>query len=163
MPNVDWEEAYSKNRAILRSVACRIVGPNNAEDMVQTSFMRAVASNFRGESTLRTWLTRIVINTCLMYKRQSSLKHEELVAEPNHDVHDLGDSAFDKVKKCQLFHKICENIALLPPTQQVTVRLKLADYDFWEISEILGTSYTGVKTNYFRALKNIRKSIGVTS
>jgi RNA polymerase sigma-70 factor (ECF subfamily) len=46
----------------------------DAEDAVQTAFCSAFQHlhDFRAESTFRTWLTRIVVNCCLMQLRDRS-------------------------------------------------------------------------------------------
>ena len=45
-------------------LAARLVGPLDAEDVVQETFLRAFRSleSFRGESTLKTWLYAIALN-----------------------------------------------------------------------------------------------------
>jgi RNA polymerase sigma-70 factor (ECF subfamily) len=46
------------------SLAARLVGPTDAEDVVQETFLRAYhgLGNFRGESSLKTWLYAIALN-----------------------------------------------------------------------------------------------------
>lgn len=46
------------------SLAARLVGPAEAEDVVQETFLRAYRAleRFRGESTLKTWLYTIALN-----------------------------------------------------------------------------------------------------
>ncbi len=58
------------HRALL-AVASAIVGADDAEEAVQNSWIKAHAAlgQFEGRSTLRTWLTRIVINECRMLLR----------------------------------------------------------------------------------------------
>ena len=53
----------SKERAA-RCVAARLVGPTDAEDIVQETFLRAYhgLEKFRGESSLKTWLYAIALN-----------------------------------------------------------------------------------------------------
>ena len=48
-----------------------------AEDAVQETFVKAYRTlpSFRGDSSLRTWLMRIAINTCRDMQRGSWLKH----------------------------------------------------------------------------------------
>ena len=55
---------YRTARAILRDDA-------DAEDALQLAYLNAYRSigSFRGESRLSTWLTRIVVNECMMRAR----------------------------------------------------------------------------------------------
>jgi len=81
-PEVDWDEAFRLNYVHLRSLAIKIVGPNDAEDAVQTAFLNAVrTNNFAGRSSLRTWLYRLTINSCLMMLRKRNRKCEFVVCE----------------------------------------------------------------------------------
>ena len=56
---------YRTARAILRDDA-------DAEDALQLAYLSAYRSigSFRGESRLSTWLTRIVVNECMMRARR---------------------------------------------------------------------------------------------
>jgi RNA polymerase sigma-70 factor (ECF subfamily) len=63
-----------RNNARLYRVARSVLKDDSAaEDVVQEGYLKAYAklSEFRGESTLSTWLTRIVLNEALMHLRQS--------------------------------------------------------------------------------------------
>jgi RNA polymerase sigma-70 factor (ECF subfamily) len=70
-----FEQLYQAHGARLKSVAYHIVGNRqDAEDAVQETFLklyRAIRS-FQGQSSIGTWLCRIVINVCydLARKRQ---------------------------------------------------------------------------------------------
>jgi RNA polymerase sigma-70 factor (ECF subfamily) len=70
-----FEQLYQAHGARLKSIAYHIVGNRqDAEDAVQETFLklyRAIAG-FHGESSIGTWLCRIVINVCydLGRKRQ---------------------------------------------------------------------------------------------
>src|ERR1051325_4544873 len=47
--------------------------PNlNCDDLIQQAYIQAYLKlpQFRGESSVTTWLTRILINQCLMYLRK---------------------------------------------------------------------------------------------
>ncbi len=70
-----FEQLYQTHGPRLKSIAYHIAGNRqDAEDAVQEAFLklyRAIAG-FQGQSSLGTWLCRIVINGCydLMRKRQ---------------------------------------------------------------------------------------------
>ncbi|HLT57902.1 MAG: sigma-70 family RNA polymerase sigma factor [Limnochordales bacterium] len=52
--------------------ACRMVGPDAADDVVQEVFLRVYRSlhTFRSESDFKTWLYRITTNACLDHLRR---------------------------------------------------------------------------------------------
>jgi RNA polymerase sigma-70 factor (ECF subfamily) len=62
-----FEALYRQHGSRLKSIAFHIVGNRqDAEDAVQETFLRSYRSihGFKGESTLGTWLCRIVLNVC---------------------------------------------------------------------------------------------------
>jgi len=83
-----FEQLYRIHSPRLKSVACHIAGNRqDAEDAVQETFVklyRAIHS-FHGQSSIGTWLCRIVINVCydLARKRQrESERPAEVVVQP---------------------------------------------------------------------------------
>ena len=71
------EEAYAemveKYSGPLRRVAMGVLGdPDEAEEVVQEAFLNAYEAlkDFRGESSLQTWLYRIALNASLMRLRK---------------------------------------------------------------------------------------------
>jgi len=56
----------------LRATASRLVDGQDADDMVQDAFVRALESEagFRRDASHATWLHRIVVNTCLDERRR---------------------------------------------------------------------------------------------
>ena len=59
-----FEQIVRHYSAMVFSLAARIVGPGEAEDVVQETFLRAWhgLGRFRGESSLKTWLYAIALN-----------------------------------------------------------------------------------------------------
>src|ERR1041384_7907159 len=77
-----FEQLYLMHGARLKSIAYHIVGNRqDAEDAVQETFLklhRAIAG-FHGDSSIGTWLCRIVINVChdLVRKRSREARSDE--------------------------------------------------------------------------------------
>ncbi len=59
-----FEQIVRHYSAMVFSLAARVVGPAEAEDVVQETFLRAYhgLGKFRGESSLKTWLYAIALN-----------------------------------------------------------------------------------------------------
>ncbi len=59
-----FEQIVRHYSAMVFSLAARLVGPAEAEDVVQETFLRAYhgLEKFRGESSLKTWLYAIALN-----------------------------------------------------------------------------------------------------
>ncbi|MCP9489835.1 MAG: sigma-70 family RNA polymerase sigma factor [Solirubrobacteraceae bacterium MAG38_C4-C5] len=62
-----FEEIVQRHRGAVFTVAARIVGPGDAEDVSQDALLRAFnrLDRFRGEGPFRAWLLRIARNTAL--------------------------------------------------------------------------------------------------
>ena len=64
-------DTYVHSFGRLRSVAARFVRRQDADDLVQEAYLRALAhgSRFRGEAAHTTWIYRILVNACLDARR----------------------------------------------------------------------------------------------
>src|SRR5262245_20518901 len=79
------------NRRLYR-VARSVVGDDaEAEDVLQDAYVRAFAAlaSYRGEASLATWLTRIVINEALQRLRRR--KSHRVEARTPNDMHALAE------------------------------------------------------------------------
>jgi len=88
-----FEQIYTRHAGRVYSLAYRMVGAAEAEDLVQDIFLLAhrKLAGFRGDSSLGTWLYRMATNHCLdvlrsrqarMSERTSSLDAPEAI-EPS--------------------------------------------------------------------------------
>jgi len=64
--------AYRSSYTRLRATASRLVHWQDADDMVQDAFVRALQreTGFRRDASPTTWMHRIVVNTCLDERRK---------------------------------------------------------------------------------------------
>ena len=62
-----FESLVERHRAVVFRVAARIVGPDDADDVSQDTFLRAFhrLEQYRGTASFRTWLLQITQNTAL--------------------------------------------------------------------------------------------------
>ena len=83
-----FEELYRLHAPRLFGLAYRLVGPNEAEDLVQEIFLSAhrKLALYKGEAALGTWLFRLGTNQCLDYLRSKrarlTMLTESLDQEP---------------------------------------------------------------------------------
>jgi len=65
-------DTYVGSYGQLRNVAARFVRRQDADDLVQEAYLRALAygSQFRGEAAATTWIYRILVNACLDARRR---------------------------------------------------------------------------------------------
>lgn len=120
-----------------------------AEDILQEGFIKAFdhIKNFRYESKLETWLTRIMINTALNYQRK------KLYLFPMIDVTDVPLKEDEKISLSG-FHldELLKFVQSLPDGCRVVFNLfAIEGYSHKEISEMLSISEGTSKSQYSRA------------
>jgi RNA polymerase sigma-70 factor (ECF subfamily) len=151
-----------RHRRAVYHVCYRFVGNHeDASDLAQDVFVRAYRGlrNFRGQSSLGTWLYRIGVNVCL-----NRVSAKTLPTEPIADrqfVDRTGDSGTDRLLKAERQARVRAAIARLPRKQRAAVILRTYhEMSHQEIADALGSSVGAVKANIFHALGNLRKLLG---
>lgn len=69
---ITHEYTFEDYRDYLQQLAFRLTGDNNdAQDLVQDTLLKAYEhiNSFRSQATIKTWLTKILVNTFLTQKR----------------------------------------------------------------------------------------------
>lgn len=82
--SADQRTLYEAFFPKVHSLATRIVGRQEADDLTQQSFLQVFRriGLFRGDSRFDTWLYRLVVNECLQYLRRRKATHASLEFEP---------------------------------------------------------------------------------
>jgi len=154
-----------RHRRSVYQLCYRFVGNHeDASDLSQDVFVRAFRGmgNFRGQSSIATWLYRIGVNACL--NRVSAKTTLGKLTEPIDDRQfvDAGaESASDRILKDERAARVRAAIAQLPPKQRATLILRTyQELSHQEIAAVLGSSVGAVKANFFHALANLKKLLG---
>lgn len=74
METESWDQVVRDNRDYVYRVACNLSGDmHEAEDLTQDTFLKAYEhrDGFRGDSSVRTWLCKIAVNTYLTSRRKN--------------------------------------------------------------------------------------------
>src|SRR5713101_6403906 len=82
-------ELFSQHYKVSLRTAHRILrSKEDSEDAVQTAYCAAFRHfhRFRGESSFKTWITRIVVNCCLMQLRERRAKPQVALDEIQHGL-----------------------------------------------------------------------------
>jgi len=154
---------YRVARSILRDDA-------EAEDALQDAYLQAYRAmkGFRAESSLATWLTRIVVNAALMRHRKAGRMAEiiELSAEP--DMEERIAPPFSRQEeqperaalRAQTRQLIEARIDALPAAfRTVFVLRALEELSVEETAATLGIPQATVRTRYFRARAMLREAL----
>lgn len=151
----------------LNSVARRFFRSiDDAADAVQDAFLSAYAARhkFQGQSTVYTWLYRIVVNSCLMKVRSKRLKKNlamTMGASDSHGPTEIWDAAAASASEIAetremalvLHARINE---LRPDFRQVLLLRDIDELEIDEIAERVRVSPDAVKTRIYRARQALR-------
>lgn len=119
-----------------------------AEDILQEGFVKVfnALGNFRQESKLETWITRIMVNTALNVQRR------KLYLYPMVDVEDLELPQEELSISGIHFTQLIEMIQSLPQGCQIVFNLfAIEGFSHKEIAERLGISEGTSKSQFARA------------
>lgn len=76
LDDAGFQELYKEFSGLVRRVIFRLKGSHDLDDLVQDAFVKAYASraSFQGQSTAKTWLTRIAVNTAIDSGRKAQVR-----------------------------------------------------------------------------------------
>ena len=128
-----------------------------ADDVVQDSFVKAfnAIGSFRGESSFKSWLFRIVSNTA---KNALRSRHERNRAA--FEEEDLGSvhGDFSGLERAQTSEILRVAIQRLPERQREALELRIfEDMSFKEVAEVMDSPFDTAKANFRHAVLNLKK------
>src|SRR5207248_3162336 len=147
-------------------VAHRLLGHEaDALDAVQDGFVKALThlDGFRGQSSFKTWLLRVVSNAALDLGRQRGRR--ETVSLPGGGPDGDGDGAGPAVpgeparrlERDDLRRALDEALATLPEAQRRTFVLHAdAGLSYREVADVLGISIGTVMSRLYYARQKLR-------
>jgi RNA polymerase sigma-70 factor (ECF subfamily) len=152
------------------AVARRFLGnEDDSADAVQDAFLAAFRSldRFAGNSTLGTWLHRIVVNVCLMKLRSRSRRREVRIEDllptfdktghHSHPVRPWEDHALARLTQAETRAQVRARIdKLSAPYREVLLLRDIEGLDTDETAQQLGTTPGAVKTRLHRARQALR-------
>jgi len=136
--------------------------PEDVKDLYQDVMINIWKGlgGFRNEASYGTWVHRITINTCLLWKRRKK-KHLEITEEltKDYNVYYEGFGSEENEELLQLKRAIRK----LKKSDKTIILLVLEELSYNEIAEVTGLSISniGVKINRIktRLKKHLQKSI----
>jgi RNA polymerase sigma-70 factor (ECF subfamily) len=160
-----FEVIVERHQRQVYQVCYRFVNNHeDASDLAQDTFVRAWRGlrNFKGQSALSTWLHRIAVNVCL---NRLSSKAAKTRMEPIESAERFEDVRIEGAQHAMLREEraiaVRRAIAGLPRKQRATLILRTYhDMSHQQIAEVLGSSISAVKANFFHALSNLKKHLG---
>ncbi len=156
---------------IYRLVRLLLGSDADAEDVTQQVFLRVMRSlpEFRGESTVPTWINRIAVNTALVFRkqrgrrasRQSYTALEEFTDDGNHAAPiNRVVGPLPEILKRETHEMIEQAITRLPELyRDVFVLADVEEHSNQEVADMLRVTVAAVKSRLHRARLLMRRAL----
>jgi RNA polymerase sigma-70 factor, ECF subfamily len=147
----EFEVRFGEARGRLTRVVASLVGPTDADDVVQDTYLvaRRRLAQLRDRGALEAWLFRIAINTAYSRKRRA---RSEAMALPTVARSALAPGGRDAA--------LIELVERLPPGERALIVLHYGHgYHLHEIGELVNLSAGAVKAKLFRARRRLLRQL----
>lgn len=167
----DFDEVVRLHRPrIFRFLMASLGDRDVAETLTQDCFLRAymARSQFRGESSLNTWLTRIALNLLRDHLRSRRIRFWQKTRDSALDVVDISDwvpdpaaSAEHACLQRERVQEVWKAVNKLSRHQKMVFLLRFVEeMELAEIAETTGMNTSTVKSHLYRALRIVRERTG---
>ena len=169
--NQAFDEIAIRYQARVYRLACRLVGQDDAPDVVQEGFLSVYRNlkSFRHESRFATWLYRIVTNAALMHLRARTRRPVESLEAflPEFDATgrhcqtpaelQVAARADELIDRRQLAEKAAAALERLPDLYRSAFVLRdLEELTTAEVADVLGVEAAAVRQRVHRARLMLR-------
>jgi RNA polymerase sigma-70 factor, ECF subfamily len=159
-----FDELVRVHRGQIYTLIRTVIGDDaDADDLTQECFVRAYTAivRFRGESTFRTWLTRIAVNVARTYLARRRRAHRQVSLEVASDGERWTSEAFVVQNDVEVTvyrrQAIVRALAQLPEACRVALTLRdVQGFEYHEIAEVLNTPIGTIEARVFRARRRLR-------
>ncbi len=154
------------SRSVFR-LAFRMTGnEQDAEDVVQESFLRAYRqlARFESRANFGTWLYRIVSNCSVDLMRSKQARHDQTRKDSLDDAMELASpneaSPERLAESAQINRRVQDALSGLSPLERAAFTLRHYEgRSIEEISRTLGLGTSAAKHSVFRAVKKLRLAL----
>jgi RNA polymerase sigma-70 factor, ECF subfamily len=155
-----FDELVRRHSPRLHAVSSRIVGREEAYDVVQDAFLAAYRAigTFRQEAQFSTWLHRIALNCC--YARLRKYPDSNTDLEPTDRSDDRADSPVLAAERQDLRAALEKALGQLNPIFRETfVLVEFGLLDYAATAAVLGVELGTVKSRMNRARAALRQTL----
>ena len=153
-----FEAIVNRHRQTVYLVARRMLRSHeDADEAAQLAFIRAwrARTTFRGDSAVRSWLTRIVINVAKSMRSRAPVETPLEGLEAT--MEDPRSSAETGLGREQARERVRAAVEGLPLRQREVVILKVfSEMTYREVAALLGLSEGAIKAHLHQAVRNLR-------
>jgi RNA polymerase sigma-70 factor (ECF subfamily) len=157
------------NRRLYRLARASLGDDSEAKDALQDAYLNAYRAigTFRGDASLSTWLSRLVLNECGIRKRRSArrrdiiplISSESSMAETE-SVADVAEGPDHAAARTQMRGILEGKVSALPEALRVVFVLRsVEELSVAETAEALGIAGETVRVRHFRAKGMLREAL----
>jgi RNA polymerase sigma-70 factor (ECF subfamily) len=165
--NVDaFAELFEELRPMVYTVAVRYVGPNDANDVVMNTYLKAwqAIPKFKFRSSLKTWLYRIAYNCTLDHLKGTNRRDQRFVTGLDEEKPILDKMPDPKAENPETLISRKDNIELvrscleeLSEEYRITLLLRYSDdMNYTEIAAATGVKVGTVMSRLFNGKKKLK-------
>jgi RNA polymerase sigma factor (sigma-70 family) len=157
------------NRRLYRLARATLRNDSEAKDALQEAYIRAYRSmsQFRGESALSTWLSRLVLNECGARRRRSARREKIMpivsaddVADRILGIADSNEQPDQALARAQIRNVLERKVSNLPDAFRVVFVLRsVEELSVEEVATILDIPEETVRSRHFRAKGILREAV----
>jgi RNA polymerase sigma-70 factor (ECF subfamily) len=156
-------ELFAQHYKVSLRAAHRILrSKEDSEDVVQTAYCAAFRHfhEFRGESSFKTWITRIVMNCCLMHLRERRARPQVALddIQPALASHAASPEALCYLAELQAAH-MSAALRLPKVLHDVYAESVISGIAFPKVVHHLNLTPTAAKSRLFRARRKVEHSL----
>lgn len=151
---LDFARIVKEHRSTIYTV-CYMFSKNEEEvaDLFQDILVNMWKgfAKFRGDSSLKTWIYRISLNTCISADRKKRHKGETIPLSMEINLFEDSD---EDIKQIRMLQKRISRLGLF---DRAIVLLWLENLSYEEIGAIVGITTSNVSVRLFRIKEQLRK------
>jgi RNA polymerase sigma-70 factor, ECF subfamily len=155
-------EAYDLHHEAVRAFAARLVGDDQiAEDLVQETFVALpnAVRRFRGESSLRSFITGVVVNHARHYVRSAARRRAALTRLAREPQRSSRSPEADTEQR-RFIEALARALDTLPLDQRVAfVVCDVEGHAAIEAAQVTGAPEATMRTRLFHARKKLRAAL----
>lgn len=152
-----FQDLYSEYQGMVFSLCRAYMGGDSdlAKDLTQEVFIKVwkALPDFKGKSSIKTWIYRISVNTCLLHIRDDKHSKSESLNESQINVPD------DENNTSQPFKDLYLAINKLKDVDRVIILMVLDELKYSEISSIVGIAEGALRVRIHRIKQQLNEMI----
>ncbi len=162
-----FAELFEVLRPATTAVAYRLVGPNDADDVVMDTYLKAwkALPRFNERSSLKTWLYRIAHNCAMDYLRARGRRLERIMPQDEVDDRDIGELEDQKaslpsasIEKDEMVTAVRGALAEMDEMHRVVLELRfMDDLSYADIAAAMDVSIGTVMSRLFNAKRKLQR------